>query len=517
MPFPDYEPSVPHFLRDIVSRHGDRTLVVLDDRRITFAEAEAQSARLARGLLARGVGKGSRVGLLMPNGPDWVVCCLAATRIGALCVPLNTFSQTRELAWILRHADVDTLLCVSSFLSHDYLARLEEAAPGLASSGASPLRLPALPFLRSVLVWGESDRAWAQSGPELIRSAGDDSGGQSPIDDEFLRATESAVSPADAMMLLYSSGSTADPKGALHSHASVIRHSFNLVSVRDLTSEDRAWSPMPFFWVGGLVYALLGNMHVGAATLCEEVFEPGKTLAFLARERATVALGWPHFGIALAQHPERDQHDLSSLRAGNMPGLLPKEMVHPDPELRVNALGMTETCGPHTWSLGDPILPERLRGSFGTPVAGVEHKVVDPDSGQELPAGEFGEICVRGYSLMMGLYKKAREDVFDPDGFYRTGDGGYFDPDGVLFFKGRLGDMIKSGGANVTPSEVEQVLLAFPEIKEAYVVGVEDRDRGQTVEASRPTRFPETSSSMLTDHCPSPTPGRSTSGDSPHC
>ena len=145
---------------------------------------------------------------------------------------------------------------------------------------------------------------------------------------------------------------------------------------------------------------------------------------------------------------------------------------------------MTETCGPHMIDRMEIDLPEQLRSSFGHAVPGIEHKVVDPETGRELPQGEFGEICVRGYSLMQGLYKLEREDVFDRSGFYRTGDGGYFDPDGVLFFKARLGDLIKTGGANVTPREVEAVLEAIPSIREAYVVGLPDPDRGQIVTAA---------------------------------
>jgi len=479
MGFPAFTPTVPVFIRQLAARHGDKTLIALDDQRISYAEAEDRSRQLAKALLARGAGKGTRIAIWMPNGPDWVVAWLGITRIGAVAVPLNTFFQARELAWILRHADIDTLLSVSGFLGHDYLERLEAAVSGLADSAGAPLRIPTLPYLRSIAIWGACDRAWAIPGPELL----DGAHAEPEIDDALLAAVEESVTPADPMLILYSSGSTADPKGAIHSHGSVLRHSYNLVSQRDVRSDDVIWSPMPFFWVGGLVFSFLGGMHVGATMVVEEVFEPERTLRFLERERVTIAAGWPHFGKALADHPTRKDRDLSALRAGNLPDVLPEEAVPSDPERRPNALGMTETCCPHTWG-PEGILPEALRGSFGTAVEGVEHRVIDPETGETLPAGEFGEICVRGYSLMQGLYKLEREEVFDPDGFYRTGDGGFFDPDGVLYFKGRLGDMIKTGGANVTPSEVEAVLASFEEVKEAYVVGVPDPDRGQNVAAS---------------------------------
>jgi len=196
-----------------------------------------------------------------------------------------------------------------------------------------------------------------------------------------------------------------------------------------------------------------------------------------------VALAWPHFGKALSEHPDAKTRDLSALRSGNVPDILPPEVVPTDPALRQNALGMTETLGPHT-AAGSGALPENLRGSFGAAVAGLEHKVADPESGETLPMTEFGELCVRGYSLMQSLYKIEREDTFDRDGYYHTGDGGSFSEEGVLYFKGRLGDMIKTAGANVTPSEVEQVLCAFPEIKAAYVVGVPAAERGEDVAAS---------------------------------
>jgi acyl-CoA synthetase (AMP-forming)/AMP-acid ligase II len=179
-----------------------------------------------------------------------------------------------------------------------------------------------------------------------------------------------------------------------------------------------------------------------------------------------------------------DGRDLSSIRAGNLSKLLPEALRPRDPELRSNSLGMTETCAAHTADRSDVDLPEASRGSFGKPVPGVEHKIVDPETGETLAAGAEGEICVRGRSLLQALYKVEREETFDADGYYHTGDGGYFNSDGALFFTGRLGEMIKTGGANVTPSEVEAALEAFPEVEMAHVVGLPDPTRGQDVAAA---------------------------------
>ena len=480
MPFPDYDPSIPHFIRTRSERFGDNPLILLGEQRISYRDAAEQSARLARGMLASKLGKGSRVGLLMPNGPDWLVAWLAAARIGAIVVPMNTFYKPRELGWVMRHADVQTLLMVPRFLNNDYLERLETVAPGLARQKADALLLPELPFLRSVYVWGDHDRGWAMQRRDLEAAAD----ANPAIDDAFLAEVESCVTPADAMVMVYSSGSTADPKGAIHSHGAVIRHAFNLNSYRDLTEDDRVFGAMPFFWIGGFVFTLMSCMHAGAFILCEEVFEPGETLLLLERERATVVAGWPHYSKAMMDHPSFKDRDLSSIRSGNLYDILPEAVRPKDPELRSNALGMTETCGPHSIDRMDYDLPPELRGSFGKSPEGVEHKVVNPETGETLPPGSEGEICVRGYNVMQGLYKVEREDTFDPNGFYHTDDGGYFNEDGVLFFKARLGDMIKTAGANVTPREVEVVMDAFPEVQASFVVGVPGSERGQNVAAA---------------------------------
>jgi len=492
IPVLDFKATVPAFLRRQVSLHGQRDFVVTADSRLGYLEAERESARLARGLLAAGLGKGSRVGLLAPNGPAWVVAWLAVARLGALLVPLNTFSKARELGWMLRHADVQLLLCVDSFLGHDYLARLEEAAPSLtAAKNAELLLLPELPMLRRVYAWGAGRRKWLAGTVEELAESGD----VGEQDDGFFSRVEDSVETSDPMLVVYSSGSTADPKGAVHGQGSLLLHAFNLNTFRGLRADDRLYSPMPFFWVGGFVFALLAAMHAGSCLLCEDSFEPGRTLDLLEHEGATFVTGWPHYGKAMADHESFAGRDLSSLRGGNVYDLLPQGVAPEDPELRANSLGMTETGGPHTMYDMTVDLPDSLRGSFGCPVPGLEHKLVDPDSGLDLAgtsdrstgeksAGEAGEICVRGYSLMQGLYKQPRDNVFDEAGWYHTGDGGSFNEQGHLFFEGRLGDVIKTGGANVSPREVEVLLEAVDGVKAAHVVGLPDPDRGQTVAAA---------------------------------
>jgi acyl-CoA synthetase (AMP-forming)/AMP-acid ligase II len=476
-----HAPTLPAMIRYIAERWGDRDMIALGDRRLTYRQAERESAHLARGLLAAGAGKGTRVALLMPNGPDWVLAWLATARIGALFVPFTTFLQGRELRWNLGHADIHTLLTVDRYLNHDYLARLEEVVPELVGQKAGALLLPSLPYLRSVRVWGDhGDRAWAEDGPDGLKALAD----ATPlIDEDFLREVENSITPADLMLLMYTSGSTAEPKGALHTHGTAVRHSWALHKYRHGTPEDHSYTPMPFFWVGGFNNNLMSSMHSGACLFCEESFDVDRIIDLIERERTTIVAVWPHHAKAIAEHPRFPSGGFDFIRYGGW-ATLPDATRPPDPGLLPNALGMTETFANHSMEESGVFLTKERSGSFSRVMPRIERRIADLETGEEVAPGDWGELQIRGYTRMQGLYKIEREDVFTPDGFYPTGDHCRVDEDGYLFFKGRLGEMIKTAGANVAPREVELVLESFEEIKEAYVVGIEDLGRGQTVVAA---------------------------------
>jgi acyl-CoA synthetase (AMP-forming)/AMP-acid ligase II len=475
--FPAFTPTAGELVRAAAAAHPDKALAVLAGDRLTYTDAEVRSAQIAKGLLAAGAGKGTRVGLLAGNGPDWIAGWLGITRIGGLAILLNTYSKAGELGWVLRHADVQVLLTVDSHLGHDYLERLEQAIPGLAEQAHEHILVASHPYLRSVWTWGDHRRPWAAPMSEL------EAGGR-VITDELLRACELEVTPADPMVVVYSSGSTSDPKGAVHSHGAAVRHAHNLWQMRDLIEDDVLYSPMPLFWVGGFSFTLIAAMHAGATLVFEEQFEPAATLDLIERERVTQVLGWPHMAKALVDHPSFGDRDLSSIRGGSYAALLPQDQQADAEVPKANSLGMTETLGPHTFDSKDNPLPPDKEGSFGFSVPGVEHKIVDPVTLEDLPVGETGELWLRGYSLMLGLYKRERADTFTPDGWYRTGDGGYFDEDGHFYFTGRLGDLIKSAGMNITPRDVELVLEAMPEVVMAFVTGIPAGERGQDVAAA---------------------------------
>jgi acyl-CoA synthetase (AMP-forming)/AMP-acid ligase II len=474
--FPPHRPTAGALIEHAASRWGDRTLAVIGDRAVTYAEAERRSAELARGLLASGAGKGTRVGLLAPNGPDWIIGWLGAARVGCVVALLNTYSPARELGWVLRHADVQVLLTVDRHLGHDYLDRLEAAVPGLADEPAEAIMAVSHPYLRSVWTWGEGTRPWARPVADLEARA-------AQVPPAILAEVEAEVVPADPMIVVYSSGSTADPKGAVHSQGASIRHAHNLGQMRDLDDTDVIYTPMPLFWVGGFSFTLIAAMHVGATLVFEEQFEPGATLELIERHRVTRVLGWPHMAKALVDHPTFKERDLSSVRGGNLSALLPQDQQADADVPKATSLGMTETLGPHTFADGEP-LPPGKEGSFGFSVPGVEHRIVDPVTLEEVPVGETGEVWMRGYSLMLGLHKRERDDVFTADGWYRTGDAGRFDEDGHFYFTGRMGDLIKSSGMNITPRDVELVFEAQPEVALAFVTGIPHPDRGEDVVAA---------------------------------
>ncbi len=481
---PDYVPTAEWFVRHVAGEWGDRDLVLLGERRLSYRDLETESRRLGRGLLASGVGRGSRVGLLAPNGPEWVVAWLAAARIGAVVVLLNTFHKARELGWALAHCEAEVLLTVDRYLSHDYTSRLEEAVDGLSDQRREAIECDSHPSLRAVWIWSEAAAtpSWAGSMDDLLDRSDE-------VSDEQFEAAADAVEPQDPMVVIYTSGSTAEPKGVVHSQASVIVHPFNLLQFRDLREGDVLYTPMPLFWVGGLSYVLVSAMHTGAAVVFEERFEPGNTLDLIERRRVTHVIGWPHIPKALVEHPSFGERDLSSIRGGSFDELLPVHLRVSDPRRKATSLGMTESLGPHSIEALHVELPEGKEDSFGRSVPGIEHRIVDPGTGDKLPASRAGEIWIRGYSLMLGLLGQDPADVFEPGGWYRTGDRGLLDPDGHLYFQGRLGTVIKAGGTNVAPREVELAIESQPGVMHAFVVGVPAADsRGEAVAAAVVTK-----------------------------
>jgi acyl-CoA synthetase (AMP-forming)/AMP-acid ligase II len=485
--FPDYPPTLPNMIARVVTRFPQNSFLVEPERRATFLEVDERSSRLALGLLALGVGKASRVSIVMPNGIDWAECWWAAARIGAFTLPFSTFFRPRELGWGLAKGDVDTLLIHASYLNNNFIQRLEEAIPELAQQTAGKLFLRSHPYLRRIVVWGggkpllpDTAPAWALAGPDaLLAAAAEDS----RFDRDLLARVEAEVRPSDLLVGICTSGSTAEPKIVMHTHGSAIRLSHVLRQILQVRSNDRTYTGMPFFWLGGLNFNLLQCMFDGGAMVLSPTPRAEDVLDTLVRERVTRVTLWPAQTAALVEAARVRGIDLSFVERGLYP---PKDaqgreipLAHRCP----GQLGMTESFGPHGMERPNTILPPEHRGSIGHPVEGIERRVVDPDTGRVLPPNEVGELQIRGFSMMDGYYKRERADVFLPDQWFATGDLVRLDEAGYVYFHSRHSEMIKTSGANVAPAEVEALLQTYADVQEAIVFGLPDEVKGERVAA----------------------------------
>ena len=467
MPETPVPPTLPAALRRAAELYGDRDLVVTADARLSFAEVEDRSRWLAERLVMAGAGKGTRIGLHYPFGTDVLTVWFAAARIGALVMPLSTAYTAHEMARALRRGDVDTLLVPPSMLGRDELAMLEEALPSLASAGPGPLRLTGAPFLRRILVTGPCDRAWATS-VDLLDTA-------PSLPSGMLEAIEDEVTPADWLVTIQTSGSTAEPKAVIHSHGAVMRRT--AAALVPGIGTHVIFAGMPFFWVGG-VLTLGGALHNGTTMLCQERFDPGAALDLMEREKANAVSGWFTLLHALRTHPSLPARDLH-------PTLLAQLNPSGRPPAYVTPLGMTESMGPYlTFPHPDFGMepPAELWGSNGITNAGYETKLVDTETGDDIVGDGEGEMCIRGYAVTVGMYKRERDQVFDADGWYHTGDR-VSRRSGLYFFTGRTTEMIKTRGSNVAPPEVEAALESLPDVKHAFVVGIPHPEMEQQVAA----------------------------------
>jgi acyl-CoA synthetase (AMP-forming)/AMP-acid ligase II len=470
----DFPATLPALWARCLARASGRDLVVTEGgRRVSYAEADGAARRLAGDLLRAGVGKGTRVGILLPQAPEWIIAYLAIGRIGAVAVTISTFSKPPELARILAHSDAAVLLTTADLLGHDTAADLEQALPGIAEPRAGRLLLTATPHLLDVWMLGGTAPAWARA---VALSTPHEP-------DPLLAAAEASVHPGDPLLIVYTSGTTSEPKGVIHTHGGLVRHGENLRRMGVAREGDRIFGGMPFFWVGGVSYTLGPTLHVGATLLLQERFSPGSALAFMARERATTLTGWSTLVQGMLTHPDLPTTDLSSLRQPLGSRTRPR-----------SGLGMTETAASYLYfPPGDAPLPADPRAS-GEVMEGFEVRVVGAD-GRPVEPGVEGVISVRGYSVTVGLVRRERHEVFDDDGWFATGDRGWIEA-GVVYFTGRDTEMIKTKGSNVAPPEVEAVLMGHPAVVMATVVGLPHPELGEEVAAAVAVRA-ETSSADL--------------------
>jgi fatty-acyl-CoA synthase len=454
----------------LVSRH----------EQVSYAALQARVDELARTLMAVGVTRGDRVAVLLPNRPEWVVAALAIAKIGGILSAISTFSTARELGWTLEHSGAVALITVSAFRGRAYLDALHDLCPELSGSTPGTLRSERLPSLRTVVSM-EPRRV------DGVFPVADFLALGAGVGSAALRERQRSVSPSDVCYILYTSGSTALPKGVTLAHGGVIENGFNIGERQHLTPRDRLWLAVPLFWSFGSANALPAILTHGGCAVLQESFEPGEALELLEGERCSVYYGMANMARAMLEHPDRSRRRLDSMRTGLTIGL-PEDI-----EMTMDAVGARELCNVYgstetygNCAVTDAHDPLALRlHTQGLPLPGMNIRAMDPETGRPLPTGEAGELCVAGH-VTPGYFREPELDAaaFDGEGYFHTGDLGLVGDDGRVRFRGRLKEMIKTGGINVAPLEVEGVLLQHPDVKQAYVVGIPDRDKDEVVVAA---------------------------------
>jgi fatty-acyl-CoA synthase len=465
-------------LDEVAAAHAGRAAVIDPRGTVTYAELESETRRVAKTLLALGIRRGDTVAALISNRLEWVTLCFAAARIGAVFAPMNTWYRRGEIEWALRHLEAAAVIAETRFLKHDYAEDLAAILPEIRHAAPGQLRSGTVPSLRTVVHIGERRPgafSWEEFG-DLGRGVGD----------EALAAAERAVRPHDLLFVLFTSGSTADPKAVTIRHAGAVENCFNIGERRGITDEDRVWLGSALFYGLGAVNALPATISHGAALVLQGHFQAGEALNVIESTRATVFYGMSNMIRAIYEHPAYRRDRIGSLVKGTASISIEERrllLVEMGVHMATQSYGMTETCGNCTGGFVDDPLDLKL-STIGTPLPGWELRIVDPETLEPLPAGATGLLLARGFTTDR-YYRQPGEtaNAITPDGFLITGDLCSIGADGYVRYESRLKEMIKTGGINVSPLEVEQLLLRHPAIRQAYVVGVPDHKRGEALVA----------------------------------
>lgn len=471
--------TLPGWLREVTERFGPNEAMVLREGdsvvRWTYDDLWAHANEVARALLACGMSKGTRVGVLMTNRPEFVSAVMGTALAGGVAATLSTFSTPAELDHLLSSSACSVLLLERSVLRKDFAEMVTGLDPVIATAEPGKLASTKFPFLRHIAAIGGGAGAIEDWDAFLARGAS--------VAQELVDATAATVTPADPGVLFFSSGSTGKPKGILSAHRGVTLQLWRWRRFQAGGPDVRAWSANGFFWSGNFAQAIGGALSAGGSLVLQPTFQPEEALTLMEAERATMALAWPHQWTALEAAPNWSSVDLSAMKYVN-----PTNVFGRHPTIRTDwqepwaAYGNTETFTISSIfpSGTDPALAE---GTQGVPLPGNVFKIVDPLSGEVVPLGERGEIAVKGPTLMLGYVGTPLDETVDGEGFFHTGDGGWFDDLGRLHWEGRLNDIIKTGGANVSPFEVDGVIKACPGVKVTQTVGVPHETLGEMVVA----------------------------------
>jgi fatty-acyl-CoA synthase len=468
----------------IAAQVGNRDALISchQNARYTYAQLLDEVNRAARGLLALGVQRGDRVGIWSPNAAEWVITQYAAAKVGAILVNVNPAYRLRELEYALKQSGVSVLVMARSFRKTDYMAILFALAPELTVAGCGPLAITKLPRLRHVIYLGDGATPGGVGWQEFIQLG-------ERVSLSALQAVQDGLQFDDPTNIQYTSGTTGSPKGATLSHHNVLNNGFFVGEVLRYTAEDRICAPVPFYHCFGCVMANLAAVTHGATVVIPaESFDPEATLRAIETQRCTSIYGVPTMFIAMLGHPSIDSVRLDTLRTGIMAGSpCPIEVMRQVIDrMHVREVticyGMTETSPVSFQSAVDDPIEIRV-STVGRIHPHLECKIVSPATGEVLPRGTQGELCTRGYSVMLGYWDnpEATAEAIDSARWMHSGDLAVMREDGCVNISGRMKDMIIRGGENIYPREIEELLYSHPKVSEAQVIGLPDLKYGEEV------------------------------------
>ncbi len=461
----------------------DRPYVVTDEGSWTYAEIKAWSERIAQGLVEAGIRPGDHVALVLGNHPEFVAAKFAIARAGAACVPINFLNKRDELGFVLKQSDARLLITMDRFRGLDYLKALDELAPGWETRGGGE----AFPVLERVFVFPTSNAPVRPSAASFASLASSKSPWR-PLQDRDPHAMSD---------MIFTSGTTGSPKGVMLTHDMLLRTACGSAYARAFDDGWRVLFSLPMYHVYGYVEGMLPVLFVGGAIIPQLQFDAGATLSAVARHKATDILLVPTMTLVLLEELRQRTYDLSSLVAVISSGqrspaaIWPEIRRHFGPVELTTGYGMTEVTATTTATRPDDPFERlltngrrRVAGPSGDPSLGgllVEYRVIDPETGQDVPHGEVGELVARGPGVTAGYYKRpdATAEAFTADGWLRSGDLGRFDGDGYLALVGRRKESYRCGGEQVMPTEIEDVLVTHPAVQQAHVVPVPDRKMGE--------------------------------------
>lgn len=452
--------------------------------RHNFRQLRGIFDNVAKGLMALGIARGEKVAIWANNVPEWVYIHYGSSRMGAVLVTVNTNYRANELEYLLKQSDSTTLILIDGIREPgEFLNVLNKVCPTIAESEPGKLDCEKLPFLKNIVYLGKEKMAGMYNWDDVLKM------GES-VSDQELQARLDSLDPDDVINMQYTSGTTGFPKGVMLSHTNLIGNALSMAERMKLTPDDAVCIPVPFFHCFGCVIGTLTCMVSGAAMAPVVSFTPAKALKTVEASKCTSILGVPTMFIAEFQEMDRNKYDTSSLRTGVMAGsTCPIEvMKRVIKDMGANEMtivyGQTESSPGITQTLCDDSL-ERKTTTVGKALPNVEVKIVDPVSGLEMPTGEQGELCTRGYHVMKGYYKmaEATAKAVDEDNWLHTGDLATMDEHGYCKITGRIKDMIIRGGENIYPREIEEFLFTHPKVNDVQVVGVPDEKYGEEVAA----------------------------------